>query len=184
VTVARATLQIRMGDEVESEVETVGTEPKVYAWIVPGEVAVAERPGGGGASHRRDRRQAEQDWWRSQGVRAIVSGMQSRHGLVEYALDGFVIAWHPLTEVESVERELPPLVAAVLRFREERPDDAVLVHVDRPNQWLAGVDGALRIALGVAPDPAAALAGAGLDGLPLGPLAAAMVNTARAPAGV
>ena len=160
------------------------SEPKRYAWIVPGQVAVAERPGGGGASHRRERREMEQEWWRAQGVRSIVSGMPSRHGLLEYALDGFAIAWHPLTEPDLIERELPPLIAAVLRFREERPDDAVLVHVNRANEWLAGVDAALRITLGVAKDPAEALAAAGLDGLPLGPLAAALVNVARAPAGV
>lgn len=159
-------------------------EPSRYAWIVPGAVAVAERPGGGGSSHRRERRQAEQDWWRAQGVRSIVSGMASRHGLVEYALDGFAIAWHPLTAVEAAEREMPPLLRSVLRFREERPADGVLVHVNRANEWLAGVDAALRLALGETGDPVEALASAVADGLPVGPLAAALANAARAPAGV
>jgi hypothetical protein len=71
----------------------------VHAWIVPGSLAIAERPGGGGRSHRVARRQAELTWWSDQGVRTIVSAMRSRHCITEYAQHGFGVRWHPLKDV-------------------------------------------------------------------------------------
>ena len=74
-------------------------EPRHYAWIIPGRLAVAERPGGGGRSNRRERRFAELEWWRSRGVVAIVSAMRTRHGLADYVEGGFLARWHPLGDV-------------------------------------------------------------------------------------
>ena len=51
-------------------------EPKRYAWIVPARLAVAERPGRGGRSHRRELRPLEIEWWCGQGVTAVVSSHQ------------------------------------------------------------------------------------------------------------
>jgi hypothetical protein len=149
--------------------------PRSFAWIVPGKIAVAERPGGGGRTHRRERREAETAWWWAQGVRAIASGMRSRHGLVEYGLAGFAIRWHPLTGPDAAPEEMAGLVAAALELAEEGP---VLVHVDYANEWLAGVDGALRLALGLATDPRDALLAAAADGFPVGPLAQRLVGIA------
>ena len=151
-------------------------EPRFYAWIVPGRLAVAERPGRGGRSHRRELRESEQAWWRDRGVTGIVSGMRSRHGLVEYALAGFRVRWHPLAEPAQARAELPRLVDSVRTMLEEDPGGGVLVHCDRPGEWLTGVDAALRLTSGLARDPAEALAQAAADGLPVGPLAAALVG--------
>jgi hypothetical protein len=150
-------------------------EPKRYAWIVPGRLAVAERPGGGGRSHRRGLREVHQAWWRAQGVEMIVSGMRSRHGLAEYEADGFAVQWRPLREPGSAVAELPGLVTAVREaLAEER--GAVLVHVDYANEWLAAVDAALRLDLGLAPHVEEALEQAAGDGLPVGPLARMLVG--------
>ncbi len=149
-------------------------EPKISAWIVPGRIVVAERPGGGGRSHRRGLREVHQAWWRAQGVEAIVSGMRSRHGLAEYEADGFAVRWHPLRDPEGAALELPRLVASA-RELAGRPG-AVLVHVDRPNEWLAGVDAALRLDAGLAASPEDALAQAAADGLPVGDLARALIG--------
>ena len=159
-------------------------EPRAYAWIIPRRLVVGERPGGGGRSHRRGLREVHQAWWRAQGVEAIVSGMRSRHGLLEYALDGFEVRWHPLTDPGRAGEEVPPLLDAALELAEQE-DGAVLVHVDRPNEWLAGVDAALRVRLGLAPNANDALAHAAQDGLPTGPPApqlAAAGEQRRAPA--
>ncbi|MCU0308762.1 MAG: hypothetical protein MUE51_13545 [Thermoleophilia bacterium] len=153
-------------------------EPRTYAWVVPGRLAVAERPGGGGRTHRRERREAEQDWWRGQGVWAVVSGMRSRHGLTEYAADGLAVRWHPLRDPEQARAELPRLVDAVLDLL-ARGDGAVLVHCDHPNEWLAAVDAALRLRLGLAGDIERALIQAAGDGLPIGDLAIALVGAER-----
>jgi hypothetical protein len=149
--------------------------PRFHAWIVPDRIAVAERPGGGGRSHRRARREVEVAWWWAQGVRGIVSGLSTRHGLVEYGLAGFSIRWSRLTDITHAPDEMPGLVAAVLELAEAAP---VMVHVDYANEWLAGVDARLRLALGLASDPRDALLAAAADGLPVGPLAQLLVDTA------
>jgi hypothetical protein len=58
----------------------------------------------------------------------------------------------------------------------------VLVHCDRANEWLAAVDAALRLRLGLARTPKAALRAAEADGLPVGSLAASIVGRRRASA--
>jgi hypothetical protein len=160
-------------------------EPRVYAWLVPGRLAVAERPGGGGRTHRIARREAELAWWAAQGVTTIVSGMRTRHGLLEAALDGFRVRWHPLVEPDQAAREVPALVDRALADM-ERGEGGVLVHVDRPGEWLAGVDAALRLAVGLARTRGEALAQAAGDGLPVGEIARALIaaKVARRPAAV
>jgi hypothetical protein len=150
-------------------------EPKRYAWLIPGRLAVAERPGRGGRSHRRELRVAEQDWWREQGVTAIVSGMRSRHGLAEYAEAGFTVRWHPLRDPERAREQLPRLVASARELL-DMDQGAVLVHCDHANEWLAGIDAALRLGVGLARTPAKALRGAAADGLPVGSLASSLVG--------
>ena len=65
--------------------------PSTYAWLLPARLAVAERPGGGGRSHRRERRAAEMAWWSAQGVVAVVSGMRSPHGLADHRRAGWEV---------------------------------------------------------------------------------------------
>ncbi len=154
-------------------------EPMTYAWLIPERLAVAERPGGGGRSHRRLRRDGELAWWAAHGVTTIVSGMRTRHGLLEAGLAGFRICWHPLVAPEQAAREAQALVADV-RTHLEREEGAVLVHVDRPGEWLAGVDAALRMGFGLARTRPDALAQAAGDGLPLGDVARAIVDGAVA----
>jgi hypothetical protein len=140
-------------------------EPRTYAWIIPDRLAVAERPGGGGRSHRRARRDEELGWWREQGITQVVSGMRSKHGLLEAALAGFLVHWCPLADLDEGPRQLGGLVATVLRVLESGP---VLVHVDRPGEWLAAVDAALRLSVGAAKNRKEALAQVAADGLPIG----------------
>lgn len=151
-------------------------EPRRYAWIIPGRLAVAERPGGGGASHRRERRLAELEWWRAHGVVAIVSAKNSRHGLADYVENGFLARWHPIGDAESARTELPAVVTTVRELLETPGVTAVLVHCDAPGEWLAAVDAVLRLGLGLARTQRAALRAAKADGLPVGSLATSIVG--------
>jgi hypothetical protein len=153
-------------------------EPAKYAWVVPSRLAVAERPGRGGRSHRRELRIAEQAWWRDQGVTAVVSCMRSRHALAEYEEDGLAVRWHPLRDPDQAREALPRAVAAAIELM-EADAGAVLVHCDRANEWLAAVDAALRLGLGLARTPKAALRAAAADDLPVGSLAASIVGRRR-----
>ncbi len=158
---------------------TPSAEP-AHAWIVPGVLAVAERPGGGGRSHRVARRQDELAWWQQQGVRSIVSAMRSRHGLVEYAVAGFQVRWHPLKDVVQARAEIPRLADDAIELM-NRGCGAVLVHCDRVSEWLAAIDATLRLRMGRAADVSAALAQAEADGLPVGTLARELVDVGGLP---
>ncbi len=156
-------------------------EPRHWVWIVEGRLAIAERPGGGGRSHRVLRRDAELEWWAQMGVDAVVSAMRSRHGLLEAALRGFAVRWHPLFDPTQARRQMPELIDDVNELLGRPGNGAVLVHVDRPSEWVAAVDAALRLSLGAAATPAQALEQAAADGWPVGPVTAAIVGVPPSP---
>lgn len=156
-------------------------EPRFFVWLIPDRLAIAERPGRGGRSHRRALRASETRWWGERGVATIVSGMRSRHGLIEYALEGFAIRWVPLNDIDDGPGSLRELVAVAIDAL-ETTDGAVLVHCDRANEWLAAIDAALRVALELQNDAESALAAAEEDGLPVGSIATALVGGTEASA--
>lgn len=153
--------------------------PPPHAWIVPGALVVAERPGGGGRSHRTARRHAELDWWKAQGVRTIISGMRARNGLAEYAVLGFAVRWHPLIDLAQGREEMPRMADDVADVLAREPG-AALVHCDRVTEWLGAMDAAVRIRLGLAADAGAGLAQAAADGMPVGDLARELLGNMKA----
>ena len=137
-------------------------EPSRIWWAWPGKLCGMERPGGGGRSHRPERRAGEIAYLTGKGVRLVVSTMGSRHNLGAYEDAG--LAWHHVP-VESAQRgadaleELLPLLRRELRRR-----GAVAVHGDRHTDFVAAVCAAhLHEARGV--KPAEALARAAEAGL-------------------
>jgi hypothetical protein len=137
-------------------------EPKRIWWARQGKLCGLERPGGGGRSHRPERRKAELAYLMGKGVRLFISTMASRHNLGAYEDAG--LAWHHVP-VQSAQRgadaleELLPLLRRELRRR-----GAVAVHGDRHTDFVAAVCAAhLHEARGV--DPAEALAQAATAGL-------------------
>ena len=139
-----------------------GIEPKRIWWAQPGKLCGMERPGGGGRSHRPERRAGEIAYLKAKGVRLCISTMNSRHNLGAYEAAG--LPWHHVP-VESAQRgadaleELLPLLKRELRRR-----GAVAVHGDRHTDFVAAVCAAhLHEVRGV--DPAEALARAAQAGL-------------------
>jgi len=137
-------------------------EPSRIWWARPGKLCGLERPGGGGRSHRPERRAAEIAYLTGKGVRLCISTMSSRHNLGAY--EAAELPWHHVP-VESSERgadaleELLPLLRRELRHR-----GAVAVHGDRHTDFVAAVCAAhLHESKGVEPAEALArAAGAGL----------------------
>jgi hypothetical protein len=125
-----------------------------------------ERPGGGGRSHRPDRREAELAYLKEMGVRLIVSTMPTRHNLTDYDAAG--IDWHhvPVTSCEAGADALDELLP--LLRRELRTAGAVAIHGNRHTDFVAAVCAAhLHEARGIAPGHALrAAAGAGLTVTP------------------
>ena len=109
-------------------------EPKRIWWARPRKLCAMERPGGGGRSHRPDRRADEIAWLKDAGVRTVVSTMPTRHHLEAYdeaGLDWVHVPVHDEDAEEGLEELLP-----VLR-RELRRGGAVAVHANRHTDFVA-----------------------------------------------
>jgi hypothetical protein len=137
-------------------------EPRRIWWARPGKLCGLERPGGGGRSHRPERRAAEIAYLKSKGVRLCISTMSSRHNLGAYEAAG--LPWHhvPVPSAQHGAEALEELLP--LLRRELRRRGAVAVHGDRHTDFVAAVCAAhLHEARDVEPAEALArAAGAGL----------------------
>ena len=152
-------------------------DPNRIWWARPRKLGGLERPGGGGRSHRPERRAAEIAYLKAKGVRLCISTMASRHNLGAYDAAG--LPWHHVP-VESAQHgadaleELLPLLR-----RELRPRGAVAVHGDRHTDFVAAVCAAqLHESRGV--EPAAALAEAARAGLMVNAYSCALLGVAFA----
>src|SRR6185312_13602954 len=67
-------------------------QPNRIWWARPAKLCAMERPGGGGRSHRPERRAEEIEYLKSRKVRCLVSTMTTRHNLADYEAAGLV--WH------------------------------------------------------------------------------------------
>ena len=138
------------------------TRPKRIWWARPRKLCALERPGGGGRSHRPDRREAELDYLTERGVRLVISTMSTRHNISDYEARG--LDWHHVPVASCAEgaaalEELLPLLRRELRAR-----GAVAVHGNRHTDFVAAVCAAhLYDHRGV--DPGAGLAAAAAAGL-------------------
>lgn len=137
-------------------------EPRRTWWARPGKLCLLERPGGGGRSHRPERRAADIDYLVSAGVRVVISTMTTKHNLADYDTAG--LEWHHVPVPDAAEGA--GALADVLRLvrRELRRRGAVAVHGNRLTDFVAAVGAAwLRDADGA--DPAEALEAAKAAGL-------------------
>ena len=148
-------------------------EPRRIWWARPRKLCALERPGGGGRSHRPERRAAEIAYLRARGVRLVVSTMTTRHNLADYEHAG--LAWHhvPVASAEhgaDALEELLPLLRRELRAR-----GAVAVHGNRHTDFVAALCAAhLNELRGV--DPAEGLALAAAAGLRITPAACSLLG--------
>jgi hypothetical protein len=132
--------------------KAAAAEPRRIWWARPRKLCALERPGGGGRSHRPERREGEIEWLRAHGVRLVVSTMSTRHNLADYERAG--LEWHhvPVADIEAdgpaALEELLPLLR-----RELRRGGAVAVHGNRHTDFVAAVCAAhLHEAKGVEPE--------------------------------
>src|SRR5258705_12520307 len=109
-------------------------EPKRIWWARPRKLCALERPGGGGRSHRPDRRAEEIEYLKEAGVRVVISCMPTRHNLAAYDQAGLAWVHMPVDEDESGLEDL----LGVLR-RETRKRGAVAIHGNRHTDFVAAV---------------------------------------------
>jgi hypothetical protein len=137
-----------------------------------------ERPGGGGRSHRPERREADIEYLKERGVRLVISTMTTRHGISDYEAAG--LEWHHVPVASCAEgadalEELLPLLR-----RELRRAGAVAIHGNRHTDFVAAVCAA-HLYDHKGADPADALAAAGAAGLTITPEAAQLLGVELAP---
>ena len=147
--------------------------PKRIWWARPRKLCALERPGGGGRSHRPERREAELEYLAERGVRFVISTMTTRHNLRDY--DEVGLEWHHVPVASCAEgadalEELLPVLRRELRRR-----GAVAVHGNRRTDFAAALCAAhLHEAHDV--DPLDGLATAVAAGLDVTPEAAALLG--------
>lgn len=147
-------------------------QPKRIWWARPRKLCALERPGGGGRSHRPERRDEEIGYLKASGVRLVVSTMPTAHNLAAYAAAGIDALHVPVEDGEEPEA-LDELL--VLLRRELRRRGAVAVHGNRHTDFVAAVCAAhLHDERGV--DVEVALARAGAAGLTVTREARALVG--------
>jgi hypothetical protein len=137
-------------------------EPRRIWWARPRKLCLLERPGGGGRSHRPERRQADIAYLVGHGVHTVISTMTTRHNLSHYEDAG--LEWHhvPVAATEDAAdalEELLPLLRRDLRRR-----GAVAVHGNRHTDFVAAV-GAAHLYESRGLDPAEGLGAAAEAGL-------------------
>jgi hypothetical protein len=110
------------------------TEPKRIWWARPRKLCALERPGGGGRSHRPERRAAEIEYLKQNGVRAVISLMKSRHNLDAYTAAGLEAIHLPVDQNEAGLLEAVEVVR-----RETRKRGAVAIHDNRYTDFVAAI---------------------------------------------
>jgi hypothetical protein len=117
--------------------ETIAQEPRRIWWARPRKLCGLERPGGGGRSHRAERRDAEIAYLKERRVRLLVSTSPTRHNLGAYEEAG--LEWHhvPVASVDEGEKPLEELLA--LLQTETKPAGAVALHGNRWTDFVAAV---------------------------------------------
>ena len=137
-------------------------EPRRIWWARPGKLCLLERPGGGGRSHRPERRAADIDYLRSMGVHTVISTMTTKHNLAVYEAAG--LEWHhvPVADCAEGAEALEEVLRLLKKLSRRR--GAVAVHGNRLTDFVAAVGAAwLHAERGV--DPADALREAETAGL-------------------
>ncbi|HEX2231826.1 MAG TPA: hypothetical protein VHG69_00495 [Thermoleophilaceae bacterium] len=148
-------------------------EPRRIWWARPRKLCALERPGGGGRSHRAERREAEIEYLAENGVRTVISTMKTRHNLPDYDRAGLRWHHHPVASTGEADGALEELLA--LLRRELKGRGAVAVHGNRHTDFVAALCAAhLHEHRGIA--PAEGLAAAAEAGLTVTPEACALLG--------
>jgi hypothetical protein len=134
----------------------IGLQPRSLSWVLPHRLAVSERPGGSGMTHRRIRREEEICWLVKQGFSVVVSLLPGTNNLQAYDDAGLRVVHLAVTPTETLERldEILSTLDQLVRVEERK----VLLHADDVDDQVAGICGAYLLHLGLVPNAPSAVA--------------------------
>ncbi|MGH9078028.1 MAG: hypothetical protein ACRDY0_11375 [Acidimicrobiales bacterium] len=114
-----------------------GIPPRLFAWIIKGQLAISERPGGYARNHRQVRRKEEILWLKSEGFTLVVSLLGSPHNL--HAYDELEVSWAhlPFGPADDPAAVLPDLYTRLRDWLAK--GERVLIHGEEVNDRLMGV---------------------------------------------
>lgn len=132
----------------------LGITPRHFTWILKDKLAICERPGGVGESHRRVRRQEEIIWLRENGFGCVVSIIQAPHNLHNYEELQLPARHRPFND-DGVDQYLTALYPELheLLNRNVR----VVVHGEEVGDRIIGVMGGYIRWSGLVDDPTHAI---------------------------
>jgi hypothetical protein len=152
-----------------------GIEPRHFRWVLKDRVAVCERPGGYGDSHRKVRRQEEIIWLRQQEFDFVVSLIGSTHNLHNYEELGVPFHHVPFSGPADGPLGLTRAMAAIRDHVEA--GDKVVVHREELGERVMGLMAAYMLWMGLVPDgPRAIMVTEQLFERELGPVARELVS--------
>lgn len=152
----------------------IGLQPRSLSWILPHRLAIGERPGGFGTTHRRIRREEEIAWLTKQRFIVVVSLLPGTNNLRAYEEAGLRHVHVPVTW-DDVEARLATVFEEFdqVALREEAK---TYVHGDDVDDLLVGICGAYLLHLGLVQNhPSAVATIEAATGRPLGPEGRAIV---------
>lgn len=114
-----------------------GIPPRFFCWILKGQLAISERPGGYARNHRQVRRKEEILWLKSEEFTRVVSLLPSPHNL--HAYDELEVTWAhiPFGAHDDPTAVLPDLYQHLRGWL--GAGQRVLLHGEEVNDRLMGV---------------------------------------------
>lgn len=114
-----------------------GIPPRNFGWIIKGQLAVSERPGGYARNHRKVRRHEEIVWLRNEGFTRVVSLLPSPHNLRAYEEEGIACTHLPFGPHDDPAGVLAELYPQLKAWTGE--GQAILVHQEELGDRVVGV---------------------------------------------
>ena len=126
-----------------------GITPRNFVWVLKDRLAVAERPGGYGANHRRVRRQEEIIWIREQGFTRVISLISANHNLHNY--DELGVAWlhRPLRPTDELIHYQASLYREIKHLLSK--DEKLLLHKEEVGDFVCGLVAGYLLWTGLVP---------------------------------
>jgi len=126
-----------------------GIQPRHFTWVVKDLVAVSERPGGYGSSHRKVRRQEEIIWLRQNSFDFVMSLCGSSQNLHNY--EEMAVPFHHVPFGGPAGGPLS-LTRAMASIRDHVADgDKILVHREELGETITGLVAAYLLWMGLVP---------------------------------
>ncbi|HLI00877.1 MAG TPA: hypothetical protein VKV06_08835 [Acidimicrobiales bacterium] len=133
-----------------------GIPPRFFEWVIKGQLAVSERPGGYARNHRKVRRHEEILWLQNQGFTRIVSLLPSPHNLHAYEEHQVVSSHLPFAPHDDPATVLPEIFERLRIWL--AAGEHILLHQEELGDRLMGVVAAYLLWAGLLRSSAEAIA--------------------------